>query len=425
MTRIKPLLIRMLFILILFIQHVGAQSLDAAKLALLKEDYVRVIELLKMQSKTSAIPEAHYLSALAYKGLGRFNAAIKQLRQMYAVRPKDTELLLLMGKVYEGLGNMPGARQMYSDVLKQDSLNRSARLNLAAVYFQENNFRKAEVLYHGLLKDEPGNAYFLRKTGICQFRAKQFQKAVNTLGKALRENEQDVISAFYLGNAYLKLKQLPTALQATLNGLRVHPKNRRLLKLKADILFVQNDFNQAATVYRNLVLHYDVSADVYKKLGLSSYYINRFPQAMLAFKKALRADSTDAVSFYYLALVHKKLGNYNESIPLFNKAVHLLIPDYLPDVYAQLADSYDNQNQYREAIYAYKQALQLAPERKIYLFFIASLYDRFYKDKQMALDQYQRFLEQAPQADKRYTEYALERMKALKEKLHFQKGRTK
>ncbi len=426
MKHVNPLLIILFIVCSLFAPPAGAQSLDAAGLALLKGNYSKVIELLKpsLDAKRQNA-QALYLSGLAYKGLGRYALALKQLNALRALRPGNTELLLILGNVYEKSGNTPRAVTMYQNVLQQDSLNHSARLNLAAVYFAEGHYNKAAVLYNRLLKDEPENAYLLRRTGMCLFKTKQYQPAANLFLKALRTNEQDVVSACYLGKCYLKLEQLPAALQSALNGLRAHPQNRRLLKLQADVLFRQKSFARAASVYRSLVNHAPVSRDIYKKLGLSYYYLRNFPSALLALQKTYEADSTDGPALYYLGLVHKELGNYAQGAALLNRAVTLLIPDYIQDVFAQLAYCQDKEKNYSAAVQSYKRALQFAPDHTIYLFFVATLYDRYYKDKQIALTQYQRFIEQAPEAEKRYKDYALERMKALKEQIHFQKGRKK
>jgi tetratricopeptide (TPR) repeat protein len=84
------------------------------------------------------------------------------------------------------------------------------------------------------------------------------------------------------------------------------------------------------------------------------------------------------------------------------------------------------QDDYSKALEYYKEIMKIAPERKIVLFYMATLYEKYYKDLNVPLQYYQKFLDQADETvPRRYKTYALEHMKALKEKLHFQKGKRR
>ncbi len=419
--------IAFIFFIIIGVIRVGfsqeAALVEKARRALIEGNYTRVIELLKSYEGQNA--ETLRISGLAYKGLRQYQNALNALQKVLAFHSQDTDLLFSIGTVYEGLGNTAKAKETFRQILRKDSLNLNAQIHLAAVWFQENDFRKAASWYSTLLERDKGNTYFLRRLGVCLFKQKEYVKATDYFLQALKVNPKDISSALYLGNSYLKKDKLSAALQAALNGLREHPQNKRLLKLKADVLFQQKSYAAAVAAYQTLINRGTVSRDVYKKLGLSYYYLHNLPPALLALQKTVQADTTDGLALYYLGLVHKDLGDYAQGAALLKRAITLMIPDYIPDMFAQLAYCQDKERKFSDAIQSYKRALQWAPERTIYLFFIASLYDRYYKDKQIALDQYQRFIEEAPEAEKQYKEYALERMKALKENIHFQKGRIK
>ncbi len=414
------------FILILFsglfLGIAGAQTMDAARLSVLKGEYEQALNELGPQMQKGA-PQAYYLAGLASKELRQYNRALTYLQKAKPALAHKSDFLLTLGSVYEGLGNRPQAVKTYAAILKKDSLNRTAQTRLAAVYFKEKKYAAALRLYRELLKRFSRNTYFLRRAGMALFQLKKYPEAARYFQQAVQGNAKDLTAWNYLGKCFLKTEQAPAALQSALNGLRENPQSLSLLKLKADALFIQKSYAPAALTFRKIIDRKAASTDVYKKLGLSNFYLNNFPEALLALQTTVEMDSSDGLSFYYLAMVYKELGNYEKGALYFNRAVKALIPGYMAEVFGQMAYCQDNLKQYGAAIQSYKRALEFAPERKLYLFFIASLYDRFYKDRQTPLDWYQRFIEQAPEAQERYKNYALERMKAIKEELHFKKGR--
>lgn len=401
-----------------------SNSLSAVRLALLRGEETRALNLLQQVIKEQPQnAQAFYLTGMVYKETSRYNLALTFLQKAQRLNRADLQTKIVLARVYEKLGQTPQAIQTYLRVLQNDSLNLPAQSSLAAIYFKEKQIPEAVRLYDKLHKKHPNNSYFLRRLGICLFKLKKYKQASGRFLQTLKINKKDLRAYLYLGHSYQKSEQWPAALQAVSNGLQVYPQNHSLLKLNGDLLFQTKKYAQAVENYLAVVKDGRASPNLYKKLGLSYFYLNNFAPALLALKKSIQADSSDALSYYYLGLVYKKLGNYKKSSDLLESALKKMIPDYLPDVYSDLAYCYDRQKNYGEAIQAYKKALNIDSECKLNLFFIASIYDRYYKDRQSPLDYYKRFLDEAPDAPARYKDYALERVKALNEKIFFQKKR--
>ena len=72
-----------------------------------------------------------------------------------------------------------------------------------------------------------------------------------------------------------------------------------------------------------------------------------------------------------------------------------------------------------EAIQSYREALDYQPSKKILSFYLASVYDQYYADREVPLLYYQKFLRDNKDADIKLIEYAESRIKVLKQELHF------
>lgn len=397
-------------------------SLDKAKLAIIEGDYIEAIGILKnVTENNSHYNKACHLLGLAYYETEDYEKAIDLLQKTASLKGPNPDIKILLAKANDKLGQTPTAIKIFKEVLREDSLNAKAQRNLARVYFREKNYTSALGIYENLLLLEKSKNHLFRQAGLCAFRLKQYNNAKNLFHRALKLNTKDLRAYAYLGNTYLKIEQPEAALQAITNGLKIYPQSKVLLKLKGDLLFQEKSYADAIQAYLKIENTEIMNAGAYNKLGLSYYYLNNYAAALLAMQKANEEDSSNALNLYYLGLTFQKLKNYKKAILYLERSADKIIPEYTVDIYAQLASCYDNEKKYKKAIKAYKRAMSINGARKVYLFFIASLYDRYYKDRQIPLDYYRRFLEENPDADDKYKNYAMERIKALKEKLHFQK----
>ena len=78
-----------------------------------------------------------------------------------------------------------------------------------------------------------------------------------------------------------------------------------------------------------------------------------------------------------------------------------------------------------EAIRAYRLALNLDATRLEASFHLAALYDSYYADKKMALQQYERFLERTEEDQlPKMRQYAEQRVQEISENKFFEQGRV-
>ena len=143
---------------------------------------------------------------------------------------------------------------------------------------------------------------------------------------------------------------------------------------------------------------------------------------MYALEKSIDNDDPDPLVFYYLGLTFKNIANYDKAIFYLDNAIKEYVPDYVQDVYIQLADSYDQSGDYQKALAIYKQVNSIYPGWSLPLFYIATIYDKYYADRRPSLEYYQLFIDNSNKKDERFIKYAEQRIEKIIEKMHFKKN---
>lgn len=152
---------------------------------------------------------------------------------------------------------------------------------------------------------------------------------------------------------------------------------------EADLNYAQkkiNDNPDNAENYYNLGVvcndlnRYDEAIEAYKKaielknnyieaqcnLGVTYENLNKNNDAFDAFKNAVFIDSNNFGANFGLANVYRKIGNYDEAIKFYKKAIESKRNSY--ESYYNLGLAYEKANKLNEAEKSYKQAVEIKPD---------------------------------------------------------------
>ena len=85
----------------------------------------------------------------------------------------------------------------------------------------------------------------------------------------------------------------------------------------------------------------------------------------------------------------------------------------------------NQQKDYSEALKFYQDALREKPDKNEIVFYLAAVYDHYYRDKSVAINYYKKFLSSAKtKIDTNLLKYAKSRIDVLIEENHFSKPET-
>ena len=88
--------------------------------------------------------------------------------------------------------------------------------------------------------------------------------------------------------------------------------------------------------------------------------LNRYDDAIEAYRQALRINPKDANAWYNLGIAYANLKRYNDAIEAYRQALRINPED--ADAWYNLGITYAGLKRYNDAIEAYRQALRINPE---------------------------------------------------------------
>ena len=373
-----------------------------------------------------------YNLGLAHQKLFQYNKAKDALYKAYEQKKFDVPLLLTLGRNYKYMGASNYATMFFEQALDVDTSNTGIKLELANAYMENDDFVKAEKLFNELFQKDSTNSYVCKQLAYCNFKLDNDEESIKLYTLAQELNDYDATIPIQLGNLLVRKEEYEKAFAVVKRGLNENGSNQHLNRLAAEILFKLKRYYAAQFQYESLISNGDVSAVHYQRLGFCYYIsaseleqpsdslrVDKITKAAVAFANAVKLDESDALSWMYCGLSYKALDSLETSNRLLHLAIEKMIPDFIDDAYAHLGNNYELLGDYKDAIHSYRKASEYNPNNINITFQLAAIYDKYYADKKIPLQYYQRFVNEYEGEDEALVDYANTRIEALKEYLHF------
>jgi type IV pilus assembly protein PilF len=146
----------------------------------------------------------------------QYTDALKNLLLANELTPDNPEILNNMGMAYYFKGERDLAIKTLNRVLKLESKNSDAKVNLATIYYHDANYSEAEKLYKQVLRDltYDKQARTLYNLGILELQIKRDTvTAEKYFKKSIQEDESYCPSHFQLGIIRYNNRQFKSALR--------------------------------------------------------------------------------------------------------------------------------------------------------------------------------------------------------------------
>ncbi|MFZ1289064.1 MAG: tetratricopeptide repeat protein [Melioribacteraceae bacterium] len=430
----RKYLVIILILLLFYTNIIFAQENDSLKSLLVTGEYNTIVKILeeKLTWEDSLTFFEYNILGNSYQRLMNFNKAIALLYEASKLQPSNIQNLILLGSCYDANGDEISAKLTFMKVLEIDSLNQIAMINLGKILIDIEEFNLASNFYKKLIQNDSTNSYFFAQLGMCELKKGNSEKAKVFFEKSTELHSANAKIILMLAKLYYNENELEKAKELLKFGLTHNSKNKQLNKMLADILYKEKLYNETIMKYLYAITINDTSANVYQKLGLSYYYLSftntyinsdvrslKLREGINALLVAVDKDENDPTSFLYLGLCYKELEINDTAITYFEKTLNKIFPDYLSEVYMNMAGSFDEIGNYVNAIKSYKESLNYNLDKKIVNFYLANIYERYYSDKNVAVLYYKKFVDESVELDEKLINYSLERIKTLTKENNF------
>jgi len=258
----------------------------------------------------------------------QWDEAIRYATAALALRPESAGAYMLLGRVLSQKGAHDEGEAAFRKAIDIAPEHAHAHLGVGWVMSQRRKFVEAEAAARAAVQLEPGLAM-----------------AHYNLALALEEQEK-------LTTAHDELRQ----------ALNLQPDYADAWDLLGLVLSAQGNDGEAEKAHRKaLESRIDEAGTyrVYNNLGSVLVSLDRHPEAVEVFRKAIALQPEQPRAHYHLGLAIGQQGQKLESIPHFRKAIELK-PDYAA-AYGNLGFALKGVGEFEEALAALKRSHDLSP----------------------------------------------------------------
>ena len=298
-------------------------------------------------SDAASSVDAQYSSALAHHHAGRLAEAEQLYRLILAVRPRQHEVLHLLGAVCaqterldEAIGLMEAANQVNPTVALYYS-------NFGRVLSDAGRLDDAKASLARALTLDPNFAPALVHLGSIHVKLDQPAEAMDCFRKALALQPNNLDALSILGMMLYKAGRLVEAEQAYNALIGYAPDGAGGYQGLANIRHAQGRFDEAEIWYRRAVELAPGLVEAWCNLAGSLMELEQFAEAETACRTALAANPDYAPALSNLGLILLQRDAYGEAEALLRRAV-AIAPD-LELSYGNLAIALQGAGRYDEA----------------------------------------------------------------------------
>ena len=210
-------------------------------------------ELTKAAGLDADALEIHLILGNLYREKGQVSKAI-QAHQSLLQRPRLTKLehayvLFCLGLDFKRGGFVDRAFEAFSEVVKLDSRNRYALLNLEKLHEEQHQWREAQVLRQRMAettsdpegpRDQAILGFLENELGLQAMRDDSLDQATRHFETAIDLDRQTVPAYLNLGDVHLKMGRTREAIETWQEVLKVAPERAYLAFGRLETAFTEN-----------------------------------------------------------------------------------------------------------------------------------------------------------------------------------------
>ena len=344
--------------------------IDAALLDI-QEKYAEAI--LDYQDALRYDPSAgiHYALSKDYLRLSKLYPALEHAKKAVKMDNKNTEYLTLLGTVYSVEGKPDSAKFVFNQILKLDSTDITARMNLATLY-EKNNPEKALEQYNKVLKIIGPESNILIKIASLNEKMGKVKETIKTVENLLELNPSNLLLKKLLIESYIKNAKYDKALELVNNTLEIFPDDKELIELKGNTLIQLKKWQEASKEYKKIINSGRTPFATKLKIGAAFYSKALKDSNIILIAEDILTqvdkDSSDWQIKAYLGELANKQNNDSLMMKYFNESIDLA--KWNVDLRIRLGQVLFEKGKYKQASAEMKKAVKKFPNNFVINFIL-------------------------------------------------------
>lgn len=246
-------------------------------------------------------------------------------------------------------------------------------LDTAIDYHKAGNLSQAELLYRQMLQENPEDAEALHGVGAVAYQSGAYDRALDSLRKAIALNPNNPVFYNTAGMAYRALGNSQAAAQNYARAILLWSRYARSTgyanALDRENSDLQRNFNRAIAD----LLTCDLPAAIANLANVANTYhqAENLEQAEHLYRQILQYDPSHANALHHLGIIAYQQERHPEAIDLIRRAIDASTSEgqtaVRPYYYHNLGLAYEALNQTQLACNAYRRALELDSQNAVIL----------------------------------------------------------
>jgi len=233
----------------------------------------------------------------------------------------DPAVALALGEAYSRAGRSADALKYYEGLRTVEAKNETFWFNLAVLRAEAKDLTGAEQAYRRVLELNPTDLDALNNLGLLFYKEQKFAEATTLFDKLSGLEPGSISAKMNLAAAAVSASQLPKAIEAWKDIVRIEPTRSDVRLDLANALWHAGDIDGARFHYMQILQRDKDNAEALNGLGLCYLRTDKLPQAEAAFRSATKAKSTYAAAYNNLAITLEREKQPAKAIEALTEAL--------------------------------------------------------------------------------------------------------
>jgi tetratricopeptide (TPR) repeat protein len=353
--------LRLIAAVALLVAATSSVSQAPASLAQQKRDAMALQQqgsLTQAEAAWRQVLKLHLSDADAYANLGLLSAhqehyadAIAYYRKALAIRPAMPGVRLDLGLAQFKSGDMKGAIQTFTPMLKSAPPASPQALRLAALlgmaHYGLGQFTAAIPYLKKAAAGDPANVGFRMALAQSCLAANQYPCVLDVYKQLLNLNAGSAEAEMLAGEALDEIQNHAAAIEHFRAAVKADPKAPNAHFGLGYLLWTQNRFEEAAAEFEAELANVPMHAQALTYLADCDIHLGKTAKALPAAEKAVQIDPSIAKAHVDLGILYAGAGRREEAVREFKAAIKLAPNDQ--DPHWRLARLYQSMGKKEEA----------------------------------------------------------------------------
>ncbi|MEI2758903.1 MAG: tetratricopeptide repeat protein [Bacteroidia bacterium] len=326
-----------------------------------KFDYDKAMEVIKYgqnlhPDNTAFKAKEAYITHLQ----GNSEEALEMINQLLTVNPKNEDLYLIKGLIYNSLGMFPEGRKTFKELLSFTEFKEDVCFHIAQTYLQTFDYHGAIHYFKNCLFENKKNEVAADELSECFDRAGRASEGITYFQALIDQDPYNALFWFHLGQMYQCCIEYEKAINAYDYCILIDENMDEAYIQSGQCHMLAGNYEKAIQAFKQSFEYNTPEAFVYDNIAQCYFELGNHEESRSYFKKAVKSNPSFHSSWYGIGMTLSEEERWYEAIHYLKKAIEL--NSDISDYWFLLGDCERELGNFEEADEAYRKVIEMDPD---------------------------------------------------------------